>query len=748
MIFPITYNELRPNRLKDKKDEAYHLRYARWALGVQSSQYYQDFIRRSIINRNFYQNNQWVFEEDLNHFLLDESGETRGRIKISRNLIGKVVDFYRGTADGMKFSAKARAISPFAINRRNNDKARLEFMAYAAQKAPAYQPMMEANLPIGRNKQENDASHDRLWQDEVEEHSNKMVDFIGKDIKIDRIKNEMATNLALDGLAIYKGYEYNGRYAAEATMPLFYFFDLNARKNDLRDASYMGEMHYWDASTIFEKWDKIRPEQMQRIEKFSVSQMQSNYIPVYNMLSSMMGWTSNNVPAAEVYWNDTEKKTYGWVKDDADYPMFCLINDDNSKYKTKDLIEPPKEVQEKYKKKYGKLPEKSDTRFIDTIRYATFIPGEIVGGKSYKNQQSNDILLEYGVVPYQDKNSFNITPAVYPYKVGTWKYYLGKILSPVDDMIDTQRLINRLLSASEAIINNQGSTGVMVEKSSVDDAEGEAGVESKMKRGKTVFLDSGGKGLTNATAPYDNSLKAGSMNMFKIIQELTGSLPSITGINDSMTGTQGGSGLLNGVTESKTQQGSILLKPFFTVIKEVLEDATDDMLSVGMKIYADNPRQLAIIVGDKGAQIIRVTKEMRLEDWRIFVKWEQDPEQAIIDVNGLMIQMLSTGIIDKDTFEQLYNRADMSDLANGIREYGKKLKQAQMLKQRDDQEQQQQLQQQMEKKKQDDAAMMEKLKQEEAIKTKDDQEYNLHKIDRKEMWKSEQLKMKLKGGKK
>jgi hypothetical protein len=741
MIFPLTYNSLRPNRLTSKKDEAYHLQYARWAISVQSSQYYQNFVRNALVNRSFYQGNQWIFEEDLHHFLLDESGETRGRIKLKRNLVNQVVEFYRGTADGMKFNVKARAISPFAINRRENDKARLNFMSYAAQQAPAYQPMMEATLPIGRDEHEVNEQHDAVWTDQVEEQSNKLIDYIAHDVKINRIKNELATNLALDGVAIYKGYEYNGKYASEATMPLFFLWDMNAKRSDFKDAAYMGEIHFWDNSTIFERWENLGVDQRKWLENFSRSQIQTSYIPIYTMLSSMMGWTSANIPAAEIYWNDTEKKTYGWVKDDADYPMFCLINDENSKYKSKDLIEPPKEVQAKYKLKYDKLPEKSETRFIDTIRYCTFIPGEIVGSPS--SNKGTDIVLEYGVVPYQDKNSFNISPAVYPYKCGTWKYYLGQVSSPIDDIIDTQRLLNRLLSASEAIINNQGSAGMVINKeAAADDPEGEAGIDSKMKRGKTVFLDGKGKGMTNTATPYDNTLKASSMNMFKIIQELSGSMSEITGINASMTGLQQGSGQLNGVTETKLQQGSVLLTSFFTVIKEVLEDAADDMISVGMKIYADNPRQLAIITGDKGAQVIRITKEMRMEDWKIFVKWEQDADQAIINVNGLMIQMLGQGLIDRDTFDDLYNRADMNDLAKGIRDYGKKMKQANILKQRDEQQQQQQMQQQIEQKKSDDENKMNQFKQEEALKVKDDQEFKLHSIDRKAMWKVEEMKMK------
>ena len=44
----------RPNRFTEEKDEDYHVRYARWAIGSYNLFYYQDFIARYLTNTTFY----------------------------------------------------------------------------------------------------------------------------------------------------------------------------------------------------------------------------------------------------------------------------------------------------------------------------------------------------------------------------------------------------------------------------------------------------------------------------------------------------------------------------------------------------------------------------------------------------------------------------------------------------------------------------------------------------------------------
>ena len=56
----LTSQPLRPNRLIDNKDKEYHSRYARWAIAAVNHPLHRLFVNKSLINWNFYKNEQWI----------------------------------------------------------------------------------------------------------------------------------------------------------------------------------------------------------------------------------------------------------------------------------------------------------------------------------------------------------------------------------------------------------------------------------------------------------------------------------------------------------------------------------------------------------------------------------------------------------------------------------------------------------------------------------------------------------------
>lgn len=76
--------------------------------------------------------------------------------------------------------------------------------------------------------------------------------------------------------------------------------------------------------------------------------------------------------------------------DEYGYPYYTMINDATSRYTDKDLIEPQTE---KHKEEMGN--KKKQTIYVDILRYCIMIPQEEIG--------YGDIVLEYGIVPYQEK---------------------------------------------------------------------------------------------------------------------------------------------------------------------------------------------------------------------------------------------------------------------------------------------------------------------------------------------------------
>ena len=67
------------------------------------------------------------------------------------------------------------------------------------------------------------------------------------------------------------------------------------------------------------------------------------------------------------------------------------------------------------------------------------------------------------------------------------------------------------------------------------------------------------------------------------------------------------------------------------------------MAEVGKRIYADNPRRLAIVTGDKGMEHILMTKDTRLEDFRVFVDRAESEQTAKQNGNSLLFTLRQSG---------------------------------------------------------------------------------------------------------
>ncbi len=77
------------------------------------------------------------------------------------------------------------------------------------------------------------------------------------------------------------------------------------------------------------------------------------------------------------------------------------------------------------------------------------IPAEELGSAD------GDIILEFGILPYQEKNLYDPSNVRMPYKCYTWVYDRGEVLTPLDDVIDPQRFLNRTLSVVESQMSRQ-----------------------------------------------------------------------------------------------------------------------------------------------------------------------------------------------------------------------------------------------------------------------------------------------------
>lgn len=660
MSYIFSTGRVRPNKLESKKDKSYHQEYAKFCLSSMNSYLYRRYINKCLINWSFFkgQDGQWIFDEDVESFFLDESGDVRNRLKWTKNVIKPMVQQYIGNAIRLSYDAKATCISDFVINKREEELQKLKTWQKAADALPFFKDIIKENVPIEDNELETEELFYNNWVEDYEKDINNLVEFISTEVNVDELKVQITRNLALCGLGIYKGYEANDIYMADAINPIFYIWDMSARKPDLSDSEYMGEWYYMDSPSIFERYQNLTGEERAAIENYGNTKANNGIHKVINGIYTQAG---GKVPVYEVYWKDVETRDYGWVADEYGYPYYTMVNHPDSKYTDKDLIKPPTD---KHQESMG--DKKKHRIYVDVLRYCTLIPQEELG------VSGGDIVLDYGIAPYQEKNLYDPSSVKFPYKCYTWVYDRGEILTPLDDVIDPQRFLNRTLSVVESQMSNMRGSGTVISKSAVDDRDGEADIMRNINSSKPIFVDTDRVGsVQNAIGTYGSNLGNGALQLFQVIQTVQQSIQDVTGVNEAMTGTQGGSDVLVGVVEAQIQRGSLVQEPFYWALTSVLKQAYEHMATVGKAVYYDNPRRLAMMVGDKGLQHITISEDHLMQDYRIFIKRAESAEQGVNSANQLLFTLLQAGMIDQITFANLFNRATPELVASSLRQYHK-----------------------------------------------------------------------------
>ena len=278
-------------------------------------------------------------------------------------------------------------------------------------------------------------------------------------------------------------------------------------------------------------------------------------------------------------------------------------------------------------------------------------------------------MLDYGEVPYQETEWEDLSNVKFPFKCSTWGYVDGEIMSPVDDAINPQRFINRILSVAESQINQSGGTNVVIDKDSVDADGGEDALYRDVDQGKPITIRTKGRGVPNSLGVYDATPKQGTYNLFNIIPVMEGIIQKGTGINEGLKGESTGSDQLVGVTQLLIQRGSLMQEPFYNALANVFLQVHQHTATVGKRIYIDNERDLSIAVGDDGVEILKLAKDMRNEDFRVFVSRANADEQLFAQGDQMLNIFLQSGLIDEAIYANLYGRSTPEDVTMSMREF-------------------------------------------------------------------------------
>ena len=663
----------KPNRLDSKRfpdknsNKEYHLNYAKWAITSSQTAEHSRWLARIKINKEFYKGDQWSYSEDIEAFLKDSTGQAKNRIKMVHNTIRPMVEQFRGNASILKINASAKSISKLSVNRRDMALSEKIFKTKLANEFPGLGAIMRSNdKSIGEDEQDTTQIFENLYVDLYVSQMNNLLKYVKNLNEFQKQQVKFAQNLALTGLIVTEPYEHGGHLRYRTIESEDFFFDTDARALDLSDASYMGYVNPMDVSMIAERWQP-KQKDLEAIESYAST---SNDTTVYADTANTREYKTSRIPVYKVFWKDTMKKEYGYVEDEYGYPYLTRINyihqgEEDPKYTDADLIEPPSSPKNKFLFK-GK---KKRNLYIDYVRFCTFVPGEVVGKAQNDDgtkPEDFDIVLDFGMLDYQESEFLDISNVKFPLKCQTWGYVDGEVFSPVDDAINPQRFINRVLSVTEQLINNSGGSSVIIDEDAIASGDKDQ-IYSDIQDGRPVTVQTRGRGVPNAIGYYDATPKAGVYNMFDIIPTIKQMQQDTTGVNEALRGESTGSDQLVGVTELLIQRGSLMQEPFYGAITDLYVQMYQHAATVGKRMYIDNERELAIITGDEGVDIFTMSKDLRNEDFRVFISRENDDAVLKQQANQMLNIFLQQGLIDDKVFANLFDRATPNDVTMALR---------------------------------------------------------------------------------
>ena len=664
---------VRPSRLEKVKDEEYDYAWAQYILSRVFDWKLEFFRRKTEVNFMFVVSNsqlkfQWMFDEDVDTFLNDESGDPTYRVRWQDNIMAPVVRQYVGNAIRTSFEYRAVPLSENIKNRRDMELDRMVTLSILAQEAgeemgEEFQEMLQEEFPIGTGPEDAERLFDGYYYDKLTTDVNNLIKVVASRNDLNgKTKKFLTKQLAISGLCVVYNKDHYGHQIFEPLQSSDFFWDISAQREDLSDSMFMGHKAYLDPTYIYEKYPDLTDEDKEQIE--AMSQYQNNGDLFENGIWN--GDKTGRITTYYSFWKDCDEYEFGCVIDEFGNEIFTVVNDEDGKYTDKDLIEPQYEPYQKILKIRNKkrvTKKNLKTKMVcDVIRYCVFI------FESREDDSATDmpIVLESGIMPYQETSSLDPSNARFPYAVQTFELYNGLVVSPLDAMIDPQRMINRFWSAQEAQINRATPPVTVIDKNIVDPEEGEEGLRRNIRNGDPVLVN-GKYGVNNSVVQLSGTRLDGFQYLSESISQVKSAALAITGVNEQMLGT--GSLELVRNTQAMINRGTLIQEDFYFSIADVMKQIYQSIVSRGRKIYADSPHVLINAVGEDGADRIMFTRDDCLEDYRVDLQRSLPEPDLIEQGNALMMQLLQMGMLDTNTISKMLNMATPAEVYSASRRF-------------------------------------------------------------------------------
>lgn len=647
---------MRPNRLSKRKDKKYHIDYCNHIIENIDTNFFFRLKEKYFVNTAFYKGDQWLFYEDLDSFLMDESGDVRNRIKFVQNIVRPIVEFYRGSITRMDMSAKAYSRSTLSQTRKLAALQKAKIVSKVAKEFPEMKEELQKKYFFGDNDDATENIINSLAKDRIVSNTSHIINYLSDINDIENLKTRLATTLPLAGICIAKEDEISGRQIFDEVNVNNFFFDTSAERPDLKDAEFMGEARMVSISSIVEMHPSLNKSTISALERSA--RIQSYRYGFHNDTFVDRDYY-DAVPVYEVHWKDFDVDSFSGVIDELGFPRLVRTSEiGNRKLMTKEEL--------KSFASENQWIEKT-LKFNQNVEIVTCVPRFCIMIPSmYCEGIEEDIILDYGIREHTIKYESGERYIDWKYKVYTWSYVNGEILSPIDDLISPQRFINRMISMTESHINNTRGSGILYSEDIIDEEGGEEEILRSMNLGKPIRVSS--SNLNNSVVPYGNQIGSGTFELFNLAKSMKQFAESVIGGGESLMGQGGAYRASATIYQQNLNQGTTMQEPVFFAVASVMIQVFKSMANRGRRILSANSSVLNIAVGDNDSKTIYLSSSDNFEEIGISIERSNNPIQERQAANEQLLFMLKNQLISQLIFAKYYDKCTVSEIGMILRE--------------------------------------------------------------------------------
>lgn len=670
---------------ESRKDEKYHVDCARFYLGNATISDAVNAFREDYAWNKFFYQDGWGMDEDENTFLKDSYGNRLSKRRIGQNIVSPMVNRLKGQARNIGISATVTCIGQQAKDRKEAAMTEKMLLSWAAQENEAMAAMMMDLYGVSEDQQETLSFFENSYSDALERGGKQLITMLSYLNRFDQMKEEDAERAALCGLFAHCPDLSGDHITWERVEPEDIIWDATARRPDFSDASFVGKCPFMDPSTIAERYG-ISQQLLKELEKA---------VWTYPGTSSN---DNNMYPQGKprvftVYWRDVKYAERAYVMKDGE-PHLCILNEekDGVIYTEADIIDPPDT--ETNKRYFGTM--KKARKAYEVVRTCTFIPSEYLPVAMREKRKGlgypADVVLDWGVYPYQEGDPYYEGGVKLPIKLTAWSFVGGRIMAPVTYARNPQRFVNQMASSINWYLSKAGGKGPIIDPNSLDPmVMDESEVQKNMKEGDMVLVDSHGLGVPNVVGQYDTSPDQSMLGMFQMLQQGVIMGQSSTGISDTAMGQPLKSDQLVGTTNALLQQTTLVNMPFYSAEVDQYGQIHQFDIEVGKVFYAERPHTLRELVGDRSAAAMMLEPSARVEKYRLGVKMQLDDDMLKKEAQQIALTYAAPpfGWLDQTTFGELMtNGAYPEDVYKAILNVGRQRQEAQAQQAKAQQQQQ------------------------------------------------------------